>query len=161
MSIDFSLKLKGNLANESVLINEINKWGGDIQINKSSDEKNILVIDSIYELLGFNITLIRNKKPPYNVYESCLLGTDFEYNQVILFGINKEANLSIVYGTVLELCFDLVKKLNTNALLTSSVHDEICYFDDDKNIRINTEVELVDLINNILNINTEWNCIYN
>ncbi|MCX7921381.1 MAG: hypothetical protein N3B21_05075 [Clostridia bacterium] len=159
MSIEFSLKLKGGTIDEKLLINEINKLG--VSSNISKVEGDILEINSTYDLLGFIVTIIKNKKPPYNVYETSFLETDFEYNQVILFEFNKEADLNTAYSKVFELIFSLMKEIKTSALLTSSAHDAICYFENNTNVHVDRTGALLEKIQNINGINDNWRIFYN
>ena len=160
MSINFSLKLKGNKVNEELLINEIKRLGVSKDINKI-DDKGILRIDSTYELLGFTITLIKDEKPPYNIYETSFVENDFEYNQSILFGFSKEVDFDISYTKALELIFSLMREVNTSALLTSSVYDEICYFENSTNVYIKRTTTLAEKINSITDACSNWKCFCN
>ncbi|WP_218571215.1 hypothetical protein [Paenibacillus oralis] len=157
MSIQFSLKLSGYEINELTIKNEINKLasGGEFSLI----DENIIEFDTTYDLLGFTVTLIKNKKPPYNIYEMTLLERDFEYNQVILFDFNKESDLRFAYSKALQIIFNLMKRIHTHALLTSSVHDEICYFENSTKVYINGTVELLEQIKNITKADEIWEAI--
>lgn len=154
MSVEFSLKLKGNLVNEGLIINELQRLGVDI--NNYNKEGDLVEIESTYELLGFTVTLINNKKPPYNVYETIFLEKDFAYDQVILLEFNKETDLNDSYQKALELVFNLMKTLGTSALLTSSVFDDICYFENSTNVYIKSTVPILEAITKVKG---SWNVI--
>ncbi|RRJ67451.1 hypothetical protein EHV15_06935 [Paenibacillus oralis] len=52
-----------------------------------------------------------------------------------------------------------MKRIHTHALLTSSVHDEICYFENSTKVYINGTVELLEQIKNITKADEIWEAI--
>lgn len=159
MSISFSLHIKGKKVNEELLINEINKLGVFKDIN-AEDDGNVLRIDYTYELLGFTVTFVKDEQPPYNALDTIFLKSDFEYNQSILFGFNKEGDFDISYNKALELTFNLMRQLDTSALLTSCVHNDICYFENSTSVYIRNSISLAEKIRNIIDTTNQWNCTY-
>ncbi|WP_051542004.1 hypothetical protein [Clostridium lundense] len=160
MSIEFSLKVKDNIVNENLLINEINKLGVNAYVDKINEEEDRFEIDSIHEPLGFSVIFIKNKKPPYNTWETKFLETDFQYNQIVWFEFDKEADLSITQRNALKIIFNLMKQLNTSALLTSSVYDDICYFKNATDVYINKDVACLEKVRDMALYDNNWRCFY-
>jgi len=80
------------------------------------------------------ISFMNEKKAPYNVYDSNITGDEFEYVQLILFDIKKE-NASIdKYKEVIRFFIYLKEKINSDILITSDVHDDICLLQDKETI---------------------------
>lgn len=99
----------------------------DIIIQK---DKDCLTYENIYENGKVLISFIDDKKPPYNVYDSCLCNGEFEYKQLIIFDIKKEEVSIDVYRKILDFCFYLKEVVECNILVTSDVHDEICLLEE-------------------------------
>ncbi|MBC8061038.1 MAG: hypothetical protein H7Y18_10260 [Clostridiaceae bacterium] len=159
MSIHFSLKVKDTSMNEKMLVAEISNLGMSLDLNYNSEE-DIVDFNSTYDIYGFDITFVKNECPPFNEYETLFLQNNFKYNQSVLFGINKEGDFREIYSKMLELIFNLMSKINTNALLTSSVHDDICYFENGKSIYIKSTISFSDIIEHYAKIHGQWNCFY-
>ncbi|TYQ18271.1 UNVERIFIED_CONTAM: hypothetical protein Cloal_0693 [Acetivibrio alkalicellulosi] len=145
MSIHFSLKIKDIIINEKMLVAEINNLGVSLDLNCNSEE-NIIDFTSTYDIYGFDITFVKNEEPPFNEYETVFLQNEFVYNQSIIFGINKEGDFRNIYSKMLELIFNLISKGNTTAILTSTVHNDVCYFENGKKIYIKSAISFSDII---------------
>ena len=66
------------------------------------------------------------KKPPYNVYDSNIIGNEYEYVQLILFDLEKE-NASIdEYKKIIAFFIYIKEKIDSDILVTSDIHDDIC-----------------------------------
>ena len=72
------------------------------------------------------VTFISEKKPPHNVYDSNITNDEFEYVQLILFDIKKEEATVDCYKGIINFCIYLKEKIDSDMLLTSDVHDDIC-----------------------------------
>ncbi len=66
------------------------------------------------------------KRPPYNVYDSNLINGEFEYVQIIVFDINKEEASADTYKEIISFCAYLKGIIDSDILVTSDVHDDIC-----------------------------------
>lgn len=66
------------------------------------------------------------KEPPYNVYDSNIVNDEFEYMQLILFEIEKEEATIDFYEEIIRFYKYLNEKIDSDILVTSDVHDEIC-----------------------------------
>ena len=84
----------------------------------------------VYEYLNGEddliISFIKEKKAPYNVYDSNITGDEFEYVQLILFDIKKESASVDKYIEIIRFLIYLNEKINSEILITSDVHDDIC-----------------------------------
>ncbi len=72
------------------------------------------------------ISFIDEKKPPYNVYDSNIINDEFEYVQLILFDIEKEKASIDSYKEIIRFCIYLKGKIDSDILVTSDVHNDIC-----------------------------------
>lgn len=72
------------------------------------------------------ISFISEKKSPYNVYDSNIINGEFEYAQLVLFDIRKEKASVDRYKEIINFYICLRKKINSDILVTSDVHDDIC-----------------------------------
>jgi len=72
------------------------------------------------------ISFVSEKKPPYNVYDSNIIDDKFEYIQLILFEVEKEEATIDNYKEIIRFFIYLNENLNSDILVTSDAHDEIC-----------------------------------
>lgn len=72
------------------------------------------------------ISFMSEKKPPYNVYDSNIINDEFEYVQLILFDMKKEEASIDNYKEIISFCIYLKEKIDSDILVTSDVHDDIC-----------------------------------
>lgn len=80
------------------------------------------------------ISFVNEKKAPYNVYDSKIIGDEFEYVQLIIFDIKKESASKEKYREVIRFLIYLKEKINSDILITSDVHNDICLLQDEKTI---------------------------
>ncbi|MDE7253469.1 MAG: hypothetical protein K2O32_11075 [Acetatifactor sp.] len=76
------------------------------------------------------ISFINEKKAPYNVYDSNIIGDEFEYVQLILFDIKKEEATKDKYTKIIRFLIYLKAKINSDILITSDVHNDMCLLKD-------------------------------
>lgn len=81
------------------------------------------------------ISFINEKKPPYNVYDSDITGDEFEYVQLIVFDIKKEEATMDKYKKIIGFLIHLKEKINSDILITSDVHNDICLLRDKEIIK--------------------------
>ena len=74
---------------------------------------------------------MNEKKAPYNVYDSGIIGEEFEYAQLILFDIKKENASVDKYKEIIRFFLCLKEKINSDILVTSDVHNDICLLQDE------------------------------
>lgn len=72
------------------------------------------------------ISFMNEKKAPYNVYDSSIIGDEFEYVQLILFDVKKENASVDKYKEIIRFLLCLKEKINSDILITSDVHNDIC-----------------------------------
>ena len=86
---------------------------------------------------AFDIYFIEDKEPPFNVWDSVILGDEFEYAQTIMFDLYKEIDrveeidYEGAYRSIIEFFIFLNKKIESTILVTSDPHNDICYIDKD------------------------------
>lgn len=80
------------------------------------------------------ISLMNEKKAPYNVYDSNITGDKFEYVQLILFDIKKENASVDKYKEIIRFLIYIKEKINSDILITSDVHNDICLLQDEETI---------------------------
>jgi len=69
---------------------------------------------------------MNEKKFPYNVFDSEITNDEFEYNQLVAFDINKESATLENIQFILNFFIYIKKQVNSQILVTSDVHNDIC-----------------------------------
>lgn len=93
-------------------------------IRKKSEK--CVIYEGITSENKVTISFISEKRPPYNVYDSNIINDEFEYVQLLLFDIKKEKASIDTYKEVISFCIRLKDKVDSDILVTSDVHDDIC-----------------------------------
>ena len=146
MAIEFFLNIQGEFLTPGILISEVNKLGvGTIPLVENT--KNGFRIESHFNSLGFTVSVFKSTKPPYNIVDTAFLDEkEFEFNQNIYFRFNKELDFTPSFENAIKIIQGVMCNANTRALLNSSMRDDLCFFDYDKTLHINT---LAEMWNNI------------
>ena len=76
------------------------------------------------------VSFMSERKPPYNVYDSNIIGD--EYVQLILFNLKKEDASIDKYKKIIEFFIYLKEKIDSDILVTSDVHNDICLLVEDE-----------------------------
>lgn len=85
---------------------------------------------------GYDISFIE-KKAPTNIWDSDILGDEYEYSQIIIFDLYKEMervediNYNEAFQSIIDFFIFLNKEIASQILVTSDVHNDICYIDKD------------------------------
>ena len=69
------------------------------------------------------------KKSPYNIYDSDIINDEFEYNQLLIFELDKEDAAMNSYREIIRFLKHLSQEIKSRILVTSDAHDEICLLD--------------------------------
>ena len=101
--------------------------GSDIIREKNRNCVTYEIVNSEDDVI---ISFINEKKTPYNVYDSNIIGDEFEYIQLILFDIKKEEASIDKYKKIIRFLIYLKEKINSDILITSDVHNDICLLQD-------------------------------
>lgn len=72
------------------------------------------------------ISFVNKKSSPYNIFDSSIVNGEYEFTQLLLFEINKQDATIDTYKNVIEFCIYLRSKIQSDILVTSEVHDDIC-----------------------------------
>lgn len=88
---------------------------------------------STYELSGFyknnDLILYFSESKTTKYWDSIILKKEFGHNQNILFGVSKSPDLDISFNAAMAFFLEIQKRNKCEMLISSSVHDEICYID--------------------------------
>ena len=60
------------------------------------------------------------------MYDSNIINDEFEYVQLIIFDIKKEEATIDTYKEIISFCIYLNGKIDSDILITSDAHDDIC-----------------------------------
>ncbi len=96
--------------------------------------KNCVTYEAVNDEDDVIISFMNEKKAPYNVYDSNITGDEFEYVQLILFDIKKEEASIDKYKNIIKFFIYLKEKIESDILVTSDVHDDICLLQDKETI---------------------------
>ena len=75
------------------------------------------------------VSFIHEKKHPYNIYDSDIINDEFEYNQLLIFELDKEDAAMNSYREIIRFLKHLSQETKSRILVTSDAHDEICLLD--------------------------------
>ena len=86
-----------------------------------------------YECKDFECDIYfgEDKKPPYNVWDSQILNDEYEFAQTIMFDLRKEIDYDMAYKSIIDFFIFLNEGIACPILVTSDVHNDICYIDKD------------------------------
>ena len=101
--------------------------GSDIIREKNGNCVTYEIVNSEDDVI---ISFINEKKTPYNVYDSSIIGDEFEYVQLILFDLKKEKASIDKYKKIIRFLIYLKEIINSDILITSDVHNDICLLQD-------------------------------
>lgn len=85
-----------------------------------------------YENDDIILFFIDNNK--YQYWDSFILNKDFSYLQSLIFDISKFSDLNKNFETILRFLIELQMTSACEVLVTSSIHDEICYINIDSKV---------------------------
>ena len=132
MSLEMSLRIKKKIITKSEFEYSVKKFFNNKELNAVNNYIYGISIHDFYNSYGIIFTLIEDKKPPYNIYDSELIKGEYEYSQVLSFEIDKTRELNIIYDTIFKYVLNMVKKFHLEALLTSDFSEDICLFQTDE-----------------------------
>ena len=126
MSLDACGRIKTKCIDEDFLEeNLIAFFSPKSDIIRSYNEKYV-IYDGMYSENKVTVFFKNEATPPYNVYDSNIINDEFEYAQLILFAIKKEEASIDIYRDIICFCIYLKGKIDSDILVTSEVHDDIC-----------------------------------
>ncbi len=99
---------------------DIRKNGTNTEYNYVCDENEIIIVFSSVD------------KPPYNIYDSSITNGEYEYEQSIIFDIYKEYGTTENFIKIIKFCIYVRKKIKSDILLTSDLHNDICLLKKDE-----------------------------
>lgn len=132
MSLSMCARIKDKCLNEEQFDDLLLSFFNYISTEKKGDEK-CVTYSGYYSQYGFIISFIEQKKEPYNIYDSDILHGEYIYSQVIIFDIDKNRDINSIYNTIFEFCYYIFSKVESDFLITSESHGEICLIKSSKN----------------------------
>lgn len=72
------------------------------------------------------ISFLCEEIAPGNVWDSNIIGGEFEFTQSLIFDIDKEYASVDTYKTIIEFCKHLKTKIESDILITSDMHNDMC-----------------------------------
>ncbi|MGN0514095.1 MAG: hypothetical protein ACI4GD_07435 [Lachnospiraceae bacterium] len=132
MSICVYGRIKRKCINEDLLEGFLVEFfSPESDIIRKNNEK-CVIYEGISNKNKVSISFISEKKPPYNIYDSNIINDEFEYIQLIIFEIDKEEATIDNYKEIINFCIFLKEKIDSDILVTSDVHDDICLLEGTK-----------------------------
>ena len=68
--------------------------------------------------------------PSHNIWESDILKGEFEFAQLLIFNLKKEYSTIDTYKNVIDFCIFLHSFIDSDILVTSDAHNDICLLKD-------------------------------
>ena len=100
------------------------------QVNKGS-----VIYEGFSDADKIIMSFVNEKKPPYNVDDSNVIGSEYEYIQLIIFDVNKSESSIDTYKEIINFCIYIRKRIEGDILITSDIHDDICLLKKEDKIR--------------------------
>lgn len=143
MSLEYDLKIETDTLTEELLVEEFQNSGYSCK-NIARIGKGI-VINEFQKTLGFTVYLTVASNYPYNCVDTIFNNKEFVFEKTLSFSFEKNfEKIDLSYKIMLDLIFNLMQKLETNALFRGNGENDFCYFDKEQKIYLN-------------NINGIWN----
>lgn len=125
MSLSMCTRIKDKCINKKQFEDLLVRFFIHASTEKSEDGE-CVTYSGYYSRYGFIISFIEQKKGPYNIYDSEILDDEYKYNQSIIFDIDKNKDISAIYNIILEFCCFIHQNVETDFLITSDSHGELC-----------------------------------
>ena len=131
MSVDIAAKIREKIFSvDNIKKSLCNFFKCTVNIDRM--EQNKYKFTCFYENDDIILFLIDNNK--YQSWDSVILNKDFPYLQSLIFDISKFSNLNKNFETILRFLIELQMTSICEVLVTSSIHDEICYINIDSKV---------------------------
>lgn len=123
MSIDVSVKIQ----KKCISVNEAELYIKEFfSVNENLNRKSLGQITVFSSFYKENQVILYFTEKDSQIYESRLIKDEFKYSQSLLFDIEKD-DISIEdFTIIIRFCKYLKSKIDSDILITSDVHDEIC-----------------------------------
>lgn len=129
MSITFCAHLHKKCLDEKALYNMICAYFAPTNQIAQEKRERCIFYNGFDKDNAIDIAFVEQTNYPYNIWESDILNQDFSYAQEIIFGIAKEKYSIDTYQKIIDFCIFLKNQIDTAILLTSDVHNDICFLD--------------------------------
>lgn len=131
MSVDITAKIGKKLFSVDIIKKSLcNFFKCTVNIDRMDQNK--YKFTCFYENDDIILFFIDNNK--YQYWDSVILNKDFSYLQSLIFDISKFSDLNKNFETILRFLIELQMTSTCEVLVTSSIHDEICYINIDSKV---------------------------
>lgn len=126
MSICVCGRIKRKCINEDLLGEFLIDFFSPKSVIVRKNNEKCVIYEGVCSENKLTVSFISEKRPPYNVYDSNIIDDEFEFIQLILFELEKEEATIDNYKKIISFCIYLKDKMDSEILITSDVHDDIC-----------------------------------
>lgn len=126
MSINMCGRVNKNCINEKLLEKVMVEFFSPKSALSKQICNNCVTYEGITDENKVIISFVSKKSPPYNIYDSNIVNGEYEFTQLLLFEINKQDAIIDTYKNIIEFRIYLRTKIQSDILITSEVHDDIC-----------------------------------
>lgn len=126
MSIYFYGMINKRCINEDLLEKFIADYFSPSKNVIKKRNKGSVIYEGFIDADKIIMSFVSEKKPPYNVYDSNIIGSEYEYIQLIIFDVNKSESSIDTYKEIINFCIYIRKRIGGDILITSDIHDDIC-----------------------------------
>jgi hypothetical protein len=128
MSIDISAKIKNKIFSVDIIKKSLcNFFECTVNIDKIGQDK--YKFTCFYE--NNDIILFFDDDCKYHYWDSIILEKEYSYLQSLIFDISKHSDLAQNFEIVFKFLIELQKTCIGEILITSNIHDDICYINAD------------------------------
>lgn len=127
MSLSIYGKIQRNCVTADTVENALIRFFADSRDYLKTAEAERITYWNIDRESILEVHFIREKKPPYNVWYSNILGSNFSYAQLIMFDLNKENASISTNKKIIDFFIFLRKQIESDILVTSDAHGDLCF----------------------------------
>lgn len=126
MSICVCARVNGECIDEKLLEKVMVEFFAPKNSFAKAAGKKCVTYAGITEEDEITISFVSEKNPPSNIYDSSIINGEYEFTQLLFFDINKEKATIDTYKIIIDFCKYLKTKIESDILITSDVHNDIC-----------------------------------
>lgn len=131
MSVDIAAKIEKKFFSVDIIKKSLcNFFECTVNIDRMDQDK--YKFTCFYENDDIILFFIDNCK--YHYWDSIILTKEYPYLQSLIFNISKNSDLAKNFEIVFKFLIELQKTCNGEILITSNIHDEICYINIDSKV---------------------------
>lgn len=131
MSVDITAKIGENVFSANIIKQFLCDFF-DRPVNTEKIDTNKYKFTCFYENDDIILFFIDNCK--YHYWDSIILTKEYPYLQSLIFNISKNSDLTKNFEIIFKFLIELQKTYNGEILITSNIHNEICYINTDSKV---------------------------